>query len=353
MPQNPLLKVEDLNVWFPKETTFFGRPTSHVKAVNDVSFTLARGETLGLVGESGSGKTTTGFAVLRALEPTSGSIRFCPEGDTCYELAQMSDRQIRPLRRHMQMIFQDPFSSLNPRMTIYDTICEPLKVNGVGTKQERRERVRELVVEAGLQTEFLNRYPHAFSGGQRQRIAIARALALNPSLIVCDEPVSALDVSVQAQILNLMMYIKEEYNVAYLFIAHDLEVVRHIADRVAVMYAGGVVETGTREEVFDNPLHPYTRALLAASPEPDPSHRSERGLLRGEVPDPSNLPGGCVFHPRCPEAMDHCSRVVPGQIDVEGRQVRCLLYADVEKHEGQEESGKSEEQRAERKNTGS
>jgi oligopeptide/dipeptide ABC transporter ATP-binding protein len=323
----PLLNVDHLRVWFVKDTTFFGKPLSYVKAVDDVCFHLERGETLGLVGESGSGKTTTGFAVLRALRPHEGSIQFCPDGKRAYELARMTHKEIRPLRRHMQMIFQDPFSSLNPRMTVQQIISEPLKVNRIGTKTERRDRVRQLLVDAGLQPEFLNRYPHAFSGGQRQRIVIARALALQPSLVVCDEPVSALDVSVQAQILNLMMDLREKYDLSYVFIAHDLEVVRHIADRVAVMYAGRLVEEGTKQQVFDGPLHPYTRSLLGSSPKPNPKLRRERVVLRGEVPDPSNLPSGCVFHPRCPESMECCATVVPDQTHTDdGRNVRCLLY---------------------------
>ncbi|NIA20866.1 MAG: ATP-binding cassette domain-containing protein [Anaerolineaceae bacterium] len=322
----PLLKVENLRVWFPKETSFFGKPRTWIKAVDDVRFQLHAGETLGLVGESGSGKTTTGFAVMRALHPREGSIEFCPDGKTAHDLSRMTHKELQPFRRHMQMIFQDPFSSLNPRMTVLQIVSEPLKVNGVGTKEERKQRVRELIVEAGLQAEFLNRYPHAFSGGQRQRIVIARALALQPKMIVCDEPVSALDVSVQAQILNLMMELKDKYRLAYLFVAHDLEVVRHIADRVAVMYAGRLVEDGTKKQVFDDPFHPYTRSLLASSPKPDPSHRSKRNILRGEVPDPSDLPSGCVFHPRCPEAMKCCSEIVPAQTNIDGRNVRCLLY---------------------------
>ena len=321
----PLLEVEHLRVWFVKERTFFGRPTRWIKAVDDVCFHLDRGETLAIVGESGSGKTTTALAVLRALKPHEGSVRFRPDGEA-FELVGATQKEIRPLRRHMQMIFQDPFSSLNPRMTVQQIVAEPLKVNRVAAPAERKQRVRDLLEEAGLSAQFLNRYPHAFSGGQRQRIVIARALALNPSLIVCDEPVSALDVSVQAQILNLMMDLKERHNLAYLFIAHDLEVVRHIADRVAVMYAGRLVEEGTREQVFDDPKHPYTRSLLACSPKPDPTGKRSRRVLHGEVPDPSDLPPGCVFHPRCPEAMDCCSGIVPAQTDLDGRNVRCLLY---------------------------
>lgn len=324
---HPLLKVDNLRVWFPKKRSFFGKALSHVKAVDDVCFELKRGETLGLVGESGSGKTTTGLAVLRAHRPRSGRINFSPDGEKVYDLAKMESSQLRPLRRHMQMIFQDPFSSLNPRMTVLQLVSEPLIVNKIGTKNERRDRVRELISEAGLKTEFLNRYPHAFSGGQRQRIVIARALALNPDMIVCDEPVSALDVSVQAQILNLMMSLREKFGLSYLFVAHDLEVVRHIADRVAVMYAGRLVEDGPKEKVFGDPMHPYTRALLTSSPKADPRQRRNRsGVLHGEVPDPSNLPSGCVFHPRCPEAMECCSEVVPAQTQVDGRNVRCLLY---------------------------
>ena len=325
---HPLLRVEHLRVWFPKETSFFGAPTSWVKAVDDVCFELRRGETLAIVGESGSGKTTTGLAVLRAIAPREGSVQFSPDGRDVHELSALRQKQIRPLRRHMQMIFQDPFSSLNPRMTVQQIVAEPLKVNRVGTSKERRERVRGLLKEAGLSAQFLNRYPHAFSGGQRQRIVIARALALNPALIVCDEPVSALDVSVQAQILNLMMDLKERHGLAYLFIAHDLEVVRHIADRVAVMYAGRLVEEGTKRQVFDEPLHPYTRALLAVSPKPDPEAEHLGAVLLGEVPDPSALPSGCVFHPRCPEVMDCCREVVPAQTETQGRRVRCLLYEE-------------------------
>ncbi|MFW6154466.1 MAG: ABC transporter ATP-binding protein [Planctomycetota bacterium] len=324
----PLLEVNNLRVWFPKTRTFFGKVLRWVKAVDDVSFTVRRGETLALVGESGSGKTTTGLAVLRALNPREGSIRFCPEGDDTYELVGMMQPEVRPLRRHMQMIFQDPFSSLNPRMTVRRIVAEPLVVNRIGDKAEQEKQVRDLLEEAGLSKHFLNRYPHAFSGGQRQRIVIARALALNPSLIVCDEPVSALDVSVQAQILNLMRDLKQRYDLAYIFIAHDLEVVRHIADRVAVMYAGRLVEQGPKAKIFDNPLHPYTRSLLATSPKPDPTGEKSYRTLHGEVPDPSNLPSGCVFHPRCPEAMECCSTIIPAQSEVDERRVRCLLYED-------------------------
>ena len=326
LEMNPLLQVDGLRVWFAKDRSFTGKPLTWIKAVDDVSFRIERGETLALVGESGSGKTTTSLAVLRAYSPREGRILFSPDGDTVHDLAQLSSREIRPLRRHVQMIFQDPFSSLNPRMTVQRIVGEPLTVNGIGSAAERRQRVGQLLDEVGLSSQFLNRYPHAFSGGQRQRLVVARALALNPALIVCDEPVSALDVSVQAQILNLMLDLKEKHNLAYLFIAHDLEVVRHIADRVAVMYAGRLVEQGKRDDVFREPLHPYTRSLLAASPKPDPTGRRSHTVLHGEVPDPSDLPSGCVFHPRCPEAMDCCRTIVPAQTTADGRTVRCLLY---------------------------
>ncbi len=322
----PLLDVRGLRVWFVKDRTLTGKPRRYIKAVDDVSFHLARGETLAIVGESGSGKTTTGLAILRAIDPREGEVWFSPDGRQRFNLAAMTRPQIRPLRRHFQMIFQDPFSSLNPRMTVQQIISEPLYVNGIGTPEEQKERVRRLLDEVGLKMEFMNRYPHAFSGGQRQRIVIARALALNPAMIVCDEPVSALDVSVQAQILNLMMDLKDRHGLSYLFVAHNLHVVRHIADRVAVMYAGRLVEEGTRDQLFQRPLHPYTQSLLASAPKPDPTSKRDRITLRGEVPDPSNLPPGCVFHPRCPKAMPCCSSVVPAESGGRGRKVRCLLY---------------------------
>jgi len=321
-----LLDVRGLRVWFVKDRTLAGKPRRWIKAVDDVSFHLNRGETLAIVGESGSGKTTAGLAILRAIDPREGEVWFSPDGRQRFNLAAMTRPQIRPLRRHFQMIFQDPFSSLNPRMTVQQIISEPLFVNDIGTPEEQKERVRQLLDEVGLKIEFMNRYPHAFSGGQRQRIVIARALALNPAMIVCDEPVSALDVSVQAQILNLMMDLKERHGLSYVFVAHNLHVVRHIADRVAVMYAGRLVEEGTRDAVFGRPLHPYTKSLLASAPKPDPLSKRERVTLRGEVPDPSNLPAGCVFHPRCPEAMECCSRVAPAESAGNGRKVRCLLY---------------------------
>jgi oligopeptide/dipeptide ABC transporter ATP-binding protein len=325
----PLLCVQGLRMWFPKNTSFFGNVRSWVKAVDDVTFTLMPGRTLGLVGESGSGKTTTGLAVMRAIRPRAGSIRFSPDGQAVHELTDLSAKEMRPLRRHMQMIFQDPFSSLNPRMTVLKLIAEPLKVNRVGDARQRREKVKALLGEVGLSPAFINRYPHAFSGGQRQRLAIARALALSPSLIVCDEPLSALDVSVQAQTINLMIDLRARHRLAYLFISHDLHVVKHICDDVAVMYAGRLVERGPKEKVYSTPLHPYTQELLASAPKADPRARRDRRPLAGEAPDPSNLPPGCVFHPRCPRAMPACSTVVPAVTRVDDRDVRCLLYEDI------------------------
>jgi len=293
---------------------------AQVRAVDDVSFQINRGETLSLVGESGCGKTTTSRCILRALNPTAGEIRFLTENNTVVDVANVPKRELRPLRRQMQMIFQDPFSSLNPRMTLFDIISEPLLVNKVGTVQSRKDRVAELLELAGLPPEFMSRYPHAFSGGQRQRIGIARALALNPALIVADEPVSALDVSVQAQIVNLMLDLQDQLGLAYLFVAHDLSVVKHVSDRVAVMYVGKIVEVAETNRLFSMPKHPYTEALLSAVPKADPRLRTQRIILEGDVADPANPPGGCYFHPRCKYAIDRCKtdtpqleEVIPGQ----------------------------------------
>jgi peptide/nickel transport system ATP-binding protein len=284
------------------------------------------------VGESGSGKTTVGRTILRALSPTGGQVLFRANGETI-DVAKASQETLKKLRRHMQMIFQDPYSSLNPRMTVSDIIGEPLLVNGVRSRQKREERVRELLIQVGLKPQHLRRYPHAFSGGQRQRIGIARALALNPRLIVADEPVSALDVSVQAQVLNLMQELQERFRLTYLFIAHDLSVVRHISDRVAVMYAGRLVELAGVEELFRTPLHPYTEALLSAVPVPDPKKRSKRILLSGEVADPGNLPSGCVFHPRCRYVEDKCRHEPPEFREIKpGHFTRCH-FADILKLE--------------------
>ncbi|MAE19540.1 peptide ABC transporter ATP-binding protein [Candidatus Poribacteria bacterium] len=325
MNVSPLLQVRGLKKYFPIKAGFFNKIVGQVKAVDGVTFDLYPGECLGLVGESGSGKTTVGRTLLRALSPTDGEIIFSVNGQS-YNLATVSEGVLRPLRQHMQMIFQDPYSSLNPRMTVADIIGEPLLVNGVINRSEREARVSELLEQVGLKTEHLRRYPHAFSGGQRQRIGIARALALRPTLIVADEPVSALDVSVQAQVLNLLQDLQESFHLTYLFIAHDLSVVGHISDRIAVMYAGRLVELGATEELLDQPKHPYTEALLAAVPIPDPSLNRDRRLLSGEVADPANLPTGCVFHPRCPHAEDRCKTEVPDLREVTpGHFARCYF----------------------------
>ena len=303
-----LLEVRNLVKHFPVHTGFRG-PTLSVKAVDGVSFTLNRGETLGLVGESGCGKTTTGRCVLQLERPTSGEVVF--EGT---ELTKLSDSKLRGMRRRMQVIFQDPYSSLNPRMTVGQILTEPLKVHGlIKDKAKQAARVRELLTQVGLLPQHARRYPHQMSGGQRQRVGIARALAMEPSLIVCDEPVSALDVSIQAQIVNLLEDLQKRLGLTYLFIAHDLSVVRHISDRVVVMYLGKVVEIADRRSLYEEPLHPYTKALLSAVPIPDPkleAHR-ERTLLRGEVPSALKPPAGCVFHPRCPIAVERCSAEIP------------------------------------------
>jgi len=325
----PLLEVRDLVKHFPVKGGFFGRVRRWVRAVDGVGFALRERECLGLVGESGSGKTTVGRCLLRALRPTSGEVRFRADGETVDVAAAPAER-LRRLRPHMQMIFQDPYSSLNPRMTVLDVIGEPLLVNGVRNRREREDRVRALMRQVGLRPEHLRRYPHAFSGGQRQRIGIARALALRPRLIVADEPVSALDVSVQAQVLNLLQDLREELGLTYLLIAHDLSVVRHISDRVAVMYCGHLVESAEVEALFHRPLHPYTEALLSAAPVADPRRRSRRVLLKGEVADPGDPPPGCKFHPRCRFCLERCRREPPGVREVEaGRFVRCHLAEDL------------------------
>jgi len=306
----PLLEVRGLTRHFPVTAGFRRKVVGHIKAVDGVSFQIAEGETLGLVGESGCGKTTTGKLVLRLLERTSGEILFHNNG-AVVDLAAMRGEELRRHRRHMQLIFQDPFSSLNPRMTVYDIIAEPLKALGGLTRKDIQDRVKELVQAVGLNIEFMPRYPHAFSGGQRQRIGIARALALNPKLIVCDEPVSALDVSVQAQILNLLKDLQDRLGLSYLFIAHDLTVVENISATTAVMYAGRIIEMAPTETLFRTPQHPYTEMLLAAVPKPDPEFREKEAGPRGEVADPSNLPPGCPFHPRCPYAQDRCRIEIP------------------------------------------
>ena len=331
-----LLEVKNLQKFFPIQKGFLRQTIGHVRAVDDVNLTIKRGETLGLVGESGCGKTTVSRCILRALDPTGGEVLYSGLDEAGSPVDQidvttLQHGDLKRLRREMQMIFQDPFSSLNPRMTLMDIVGEPLLVNGVGTSSEREDRVAELLEVVGLRTEYMRRYPHAFSGGQRQRIGIARALALNPQLVVADEPVSALDVSVQAQVLNLLMDLQSQLGLTYLFVAHDLSVVRHISDRVAVMYVGKLVEVAPTDELFNSPKHPYTSALLSAVPEPDPRARMNRQILEGEVANPANPPGGCYFNPRCAHATDQCRTETPVLREISsGRIVSCHRAEELE-----------------------
>ncbi|MCS6825519.1 MAG: dipeptide ABC transporter ATP-binding protein [Caldilinea sp.] len=323
-----LVEVRNLKMHFPiTKGIIFQRQVGSIKAVDGIDFSLYRGETLGLVGESGCGKSTTGRAILQLYRPTAGEVIF--EGK---DLTKTKGEELRKMRRRMQMIFQDPYASLNPRMTVGSIIGEPLEVHGIGkSKKERQERVQELLKIVGLNPYFINRYPHEFSGGQRQRIGIARALAVNPSFIVCDEPISALDVSIQAQIINLLEDLQEEFGLTYLFIAHDLSVVRHISDRIAVMYLGKIVELAERDELYQNPMHPYTQALLSAVPIPDPVIESQRKriILEGDVPSPANPPKGCRFSTRCPKVMDVCRQEEPPFKDYGGgHYVACFLYEE-------------------------
>jgi oligopeptide/dipeptide ABC transporter ATP-binding protein len=301
-----LIRVEKLVKYFPVRGGVLQRVVAWVQAVDDVSFTIRKGETLGLVGESGCGKTTVGRTILRLIEPTRGQVRF---GDT--DVFSLRGASLKALRRNMQIIFQDPYSSLDPRMPVGDSIAEGLKIHRIGTPKERHETVVDTLRRVGLEDYHARRYPHEFSGGQRQRIGIARALALRPEFIVCDEPVSALDVSIQSQVLNILRDLQQDFGLTYLFIAHNLSVVEHISDRVAVMYLGKIVELTGREELFRNPLHPYTQALMSAIPVADPHLRRQRIILAGDVPSPVNPPAGCRFHPRCPVALEHCAAQQP------------------------------------------
>ena len=325
MPPEPLLRVEDLKVHFPIVSGAIARKeTGRIRAVDGVSLTVMAGQTLGLVGESGCGKSTTGLAILRMQPVTSGRIVF-----ENTDITALDQTRMRPIRRRMQMVYQDPYGSLDPRMTVADIVAEPLVVHGIGDRPSRRDKTVALLELVGLPGEMARRYPHEFSGGQRQRIGIARALALEPALLICDEPVSALDVSIQAQVVNLLADLQDRLGLAMLFIAHDLAVVRHVSDRVAVMYLGRIVEVATREQIYANPLHPYTRALLAAIPIPNPAIEAarDRVVVRGEVPSALNPPSGCRFHTRCPVAMSRCREDDPAPRQMaDGQVVSCHLY---------------------------
>lgn len=329
---NKVMEVKNLKKYFPINKGFFGKPKDYVKAVDDVSFFVKEGETLGLVGESGCGKTTLGRCIVKAIDSTAGEIIYHSLGGKEYDIAKLQGKELRSLRKEIQMVFQDPYASLDPRMTVYDIIAEPLKVNFDPNEFDFDERIKELAKIVGLNIEHLKRYPHAFSGGQRQRIGIARALTTYPRLIVADESVSALDVSVQAQVLNLLKKLQQQMNLTYIFIAHDLSVVHHISDRVAVMYVGQTVELAKTQDLFSKPLHPYTEALISAVPMPDPRNKMERIILEGEVPNPANPPNGCYFHPRCPYAKENnrmakCSEIKPEFVEVEKDHFVACHYA--------------------------
>ncbi|MFL5320923.1 MAG: ABC transporter ATP-binding protein [Myxococcaceae bacterium] len=319
----PLLEVKDLKTHFPVRGGLLGKVTGNVKAVDGVSFSVNRGETLGLVGESGCGKSTLGRSILRLIEPTSGSIRF--DGQ---ELMGQSQRELRPLRRRMQLIFQDPYASLNPRMTVEDIVGEPFAIHNLAKGRDRTEKVASLIDKMGLPRDALRRYPHEFSGGQRQRIGIARSLAVNPDLVIADEPISALDVSIQAQIVNLLMDLQRELKLTYVFIAHDLKIVEYVSTRVAVMYLGKIVELADAADLYKRPRHPYTQALLSAVPVPNPDRKRERIVLQGDVPSPLNPPPGCAFNPRCPYAFDRCRKETPPLYDVGGGHVAACFLND-------------------------
>lgn len=320
--QDYILQAKNIKKYFPIKGGILKHTIGHVKAVDDVSLSVLRGETLGIVGESGSGKSTLGRVLLRLMDPTDGQIIFEDQ-----DITKMRYRKLRPIRRDMQIVFQDPFASLNPKMSVSELIEEPLIVQTNLTKAERKEKTISLLEKVGLRSEDRFKYPHEFSGGQRQRISIARALTLNPKFVICDEPVSALDVSIQAQVLNLMADLQDEFNLTYLFIAHDLSVVKHISDRVAVMYLGRIAEIAPKKNLYETPLHPYTQALLSAVPSTDILHKKEKIILKGDLPSPSNPPSGCAFRTRCPMVHEKCSEVRPELNEVgNGHLVACHLY---------------------------
>ncbi|MFP4484434.1 MAG: ABC transporter ATP-binding protein [Spirochaetaceae bacterium] len=325
--QSPVLSVRNLKKYFPIKSGVFGRVVGHVKAVNDVTFDIAPGETFGLVGESGCGKSTTGQVILRLLEPTSGTVHYRGE-----DVFGARAERLRALRKEMQIVFQDPYSALNPRMTVGAAIREILQTHDMAHGAAARRKVGEVLSRCGLQPYHADRYPHEFSGGQRQRVVIARALALDPTFIVADEPISALDVSIQSQIINLLEDLQDEFNLTYLFVSHDLSVVKHIADRVGVMYLGKLVEVANKRDFYANPLHPYSQSLLSAVPVSDPTHKKKRIILKGDVPSPANPPSGCPFHTRCPYAMEVCKSVEPRLLPTEaGQHVACHLVHPPEK----------------------
>ena len=328
---NLILEVSNLKMYFPLYQGITQRLAGHVKAVDGVSFNLREGEVLGLVGESGCGKTTVGRTILRLYDPTSGEVRFRRKSGDWVDIARITQKDMKPIRQEMRMIFQDPFSSLNPRMTVKDLIAEPLEIHGIAKGKEAEARVAELMTSVGLNASYMHRYPHEFSGGQRQRIGLARTLSLNPRLIVADEPVSALDVSVQAQVLNLLQELKDQLGLTLIFVAHDLSVVEHISDRVAVMYVGKIVELAETETLLTQPFHPYTEALLSAIPPADPDVKQERIKLQGEVPSPANPPSGCIFHPRCNYAKDRCKTDIPDLQEVTpGHFVSCHFAKELQ-----------------------
>lgn len=321
----PLLEVKNSKKYFPIQAGFLNKTVGHIKAVDGIDLTVYSGETLGIVGESGCGKSTTGRTILRLLEPTDGEVWFDNK-----DLAKLSKKEMRRMRKDIQMIFQDPFASLNPRKTIKQTLMESLNVHGIGTKEERLKRLEDMIQVVGLRPEHLARHPHDFSGGQRQRISIARALVVNPKLIIADEPVSALDVSIQSQVLNLLKDLKKDFQLTMLFISHDLSVVKHLCDRVAVMYLGRVVEIADKNSLFTNPRHPYTKALLSAIPKANPKVKRERILLQGDLPSPANPPSGCTFHPRCHYATDLCKTTPPTLKEgIQGHMVSCHFVEEI------------------------